>query len=120
LHNDNKNKNVNFERLQKQAQAEVGIFKDLGFADLLTKGEASHDALVSRLNKMFVNYLITTWVPNTLQKLYEKHGVLNVENAKLGMPAAHTPESVQAVRNAIVQASDLSVNLKIKCCHLLS
>jgi len=95
----------NFERLQKQAQAEVGIFKKLGFDDLLTKGLASHDALVSRLNKAFVNHLKSTWVPNTLRKLSEERHKLDFENVMLGMPAAHTPETRPAVKDAIVKAS---------------
>ena len=78
---------------------------ELGFDDLLSKGLASHDALVSRLNKVFVNHLKTTWVPNTLRKLSEQPHKLALENAKLGMPAAHTPETRPAVKIAIVQAS---------------
>ena len=95
----------NFERLQKQARAEVGIFEKLGFDDLLTKGLASHDALVSRLNKAFVNHLKSTWVPNTLKKLSEERRKLDFQNATLGMPAAHTPETRPAVKDAIVKVS---------------
>ena len=100
---------TNFERLQSQGQAEVGIFKKLGFDELLTQGLASHGALVSRLNKAFVNNLKTTWVPNTLRRICEEQGKFEFENAKLGMPPAHTDErETQAVvRNVIVQASYL-------------
>mmetsp|Transcript_16272 Transcript_16272/g.26062 ORF Transcript_16272/g.26062 Transcript_16272/m.26062 type:complete len:1119 (-) Transcript_16272:383-3739(-) len=100
------NCNTNFERLQSQAQAEVGIFKKLGFDDLLTQGLASHGALVSRLNTAFVRHLKTTWVPNTLQRICEEQGKLEFENAKLGMPPAHMDEreAQAAVRNVIAQA----------------
>jgi len=99
---------TNFERLQSQGQAEVGIFKKLGFDELLTQGLASHGALVSRLNKAFVNNLKTTWVPNTLRRICEEQGKLEFENAKLGMPPAHT--NTYKIRLTVVKAI-----LKVSC-----
>ena len=51
----------NFERLQKQALSERDYFSDMGLRELLDDDLASHDALVSRLNDMFLDHLKTTY-----------------------------------------------------------
>ena len=59
----------NFERLHMQARHELDMFMDLGMADLIEEGCASHGVLVSRLNDMFIKHLECTWVPITLRKI---------------------------------------------------
>ena len=92
----------NFERLQAQALAEIGVFQSMGLDDLLQDGLASHTALVSRLNKMFINHLKTSWVPRTMRKLNVESQKIDFENAKLGMPAAHEG-ACPDVRERIIQ-----------------
>ena len=58
----------NLNRLHALADEETVVFKSLGLADLIEEQRASHAALVSRLNDMFIKHLETTWVPRTLQK----------------------------------------------------
>jgi hypothetical protein len=76
----------------------------VGLEDLMEDGLASHSVLVSRLNDMFIKHLKTTWVPRTFQKLSEERKKLEFENAQLGMPPAHEPDSLPQVRDAVVQA----------------
>ena len=94
----------NFERLHSQAMAELGVFKEMGLGDLLEEGLASHAALVSRLNTMFVDELKTTWVPKTLVKIATEQEKVKYENVLLGMPPAHTAETPQEVKDAVLEA----------------
>ena len=91
----------NFERLQAQALAEIGVFQEMGLDDLLQGGFASHTALVTGLNKMFINHLKTSWVPRTIQRLNMERQKIDFENAKLGMPAAHEGASPDVRRKII-------------------
>ena len=50
-----------FVRLQKQALSEIDVFNEMGLRELLDDDLASHDALVSRLNDMFLDHLKTTY-----------------------------------------------------------
>ena len=93
-----------FERLQAQADGEIGVFKEFGLGDLVDQGRASHGVLVSRLNSMFINHLKTTWVPGTLEKLNVEKDKYEFENALLGMPPAHEPQLVPHVKGVIVNA----------------
>jgi len=74
----------------------------MGLDDLLQGGFASHTALVTGLNKMFINHLKASWVPRTMQRLYVECQKIPFENAKLGMPAAHEGASPD-VREKIIQ-----------------
>jgi hypothetical protein len=94
----------NFERLHAQAREEIGVFNKMGLADLIEEGRASHGALVSRLNNMFIKHLETTWVPETLRKLYMEKKKVDFEYVVLGMPPAHEPDALPQVRDAIVKA----------------
>ena len=93
----------NLERLHAQADEEFAFFNDIGLADLLEEQRASHGALVSRLNDMYIKYLETTWVPNTLRMLADEKKKIGFEHAKLGMPPAHEEEALPPVREAIVK-----------------
>jgi hypothetical protein len=72
---------------------------------LLDDGYASHGALVSRLNSMFLDYLKTTWAPKTLRRLSCEQSKLAYANALLGMPPAHEADSWSQVKETIAQAS---------------
>jgi hypothetical protein len=65
---------------------------------------ASHDALVSRLNRMFLDYLKNTWAPKTLRMLSCEQSKLAYDNALLGMPPAHEQDTPRHVKEAIAQA----------------
>ena len=93
----------NLERLHAQAEEEFAVFNDIGLADLIGEQQASHGALVSRLNDMFIKHLETTWVPNTLRMLADEKKKIGFEHAKLGMPPAHEEEALPPVREAIVK-----------------
>ena len=93
----------NLERLHAQADEETVIFNSLGLADLIEEQRASHAALVSRLNDMFIKHLESTWVPRTLQKLAAEKERIPFEHALLGMPPAHEEEALPQVRDAIVK-----------------
>ena len=99
------NKN-NLERLHAQADEEIVVFNDLGLTDLVEEKRASHGALVSRLNDMFVKHLESTWVPRTLQKIAAEKKMMEYEHAVLGMPPAHKEEALPQVRDAIVKAAE--------------
>ena len=75
----------NLERLHAQADEETVVFKAIGLADLIEEQRASHGALVSRLNDMFVKHLESTWVPRTLQKLAAEKERMPFEHALLGI-----------------------------------
>ena len=93
----------NLERLHAQADEETVVFNAIGLADLIEEQRASHGALVSRLNDMFVKHLESTWVPRTLQKLAAEKERIPFEHALLGMPPAHEEEALPQVRDAIVK-----------------
>ena len=96
----------NLERLHAQAAEECAVFNEIGLTDLVEEGRASHGALVSRLNDMFVKHLETTWVPNTLRKIAAEKKKMEFEHAKLGMPPAHEEAVLAPVREAIVEAME--------------
>ena len=89
--------NSNLKRLQEQALEEIKFFREHGMADLLDE-HASHAALVSRMNRMYIHHLSTSWVPRTVVKLHEECRKVAFEHAKLGMPAAHEDKEVHARR----------------------
>ena len=93
----------NLERLHAQADEETIVFNAIGLADLIEEQRASHAALVSRLNDMFIKHLESTWVPRTLQKLAAEKERIPFEHALLGMPPAHEEEALPQVRDAIVK-----------------
>jgi hypothetical protein len=93
----------NLERLHAQADEETVVFNAIGLADLIEEQHASHAALVSRLNAMFIKHLEATWVPRTLQKLAAEKERIPFEHALLGMPPAHEEEALPQVRDAIVK-----------------
>ena len=94
----------NLERLHAQADEEIVVFNDLGLTDLVEEQRASHGALVSRLNDMFVKHLESTWVPRTLHKIAAEKKKMEYEHAVLGMPPAHEEEALPQVKTAIVKA----------------
>ena len=53
----------NLERLHAQVDEETVVFNAIGLADLIEVQRASHTALVSRLNDMFIKHHETTGVP---------------------------------------------------------
>ena len=93
----------NLERLHAQADEETVVFNAIGLADLIEEQRASHGALVSRLNGMFIKHLESTWVPRTLQKLAAEKERLPFEHALLGVPPAHEEEALPQVRDVIVK-----------------
>ena len=93
----------NLERLHAQADEETVVFNAIGLADLIEEQRASHAALVSRLNDMFIKHLESTWVPRTLQKLAAEKERIPFEHALLGMPPAHEEEALPQVIDAIVK-----------------
>ena len=96
----------NFVRLQKQALSEIDVFNEMGLRELLDDGLASHSALVSRLNDMFLDHLKTTWVPNTLHRLSIEGGKLQIEHAMLGMPPMYQSASGGASSLVCREAKD--------------
>ena len=78
----------NLERLQAQADAEVDILRQIGLGDLVDQEFASHSALVSRLNRMYLDHLKHSWAPNTLRKIFSEQRKVDIEDALLGMPPA--------------------------------
>ena len=94
----------NLERLHAQADEEIVVFNDLGLTDLVEEQRASHGALVSRLNDMFVKHLESTWVPRTVHKIAAEKKKMEYEHAVLGMPPAHEEEALPKVKTAIVKA----------------
>jgi len=98
----------NYVRLREQAAAEVSTFRDmLQLGQLLDDGYASHGALVSRLNSMFLDHLKRTWAPKTLRMISCEQSKLPYANALLGMPPAHEVDTPPQVKEAIAQASIL-------------
>ena len=77
----------------------------MGLRELLDDGLASHSALVSRLNDMFMDYLKTTWVPNTLCRLAFEDEKLEFEHAMLGMPPMYEANTPPEAKDALCQAS---------------
>ena len=103
----------NLERLHAQADEEIMVLNDVGLADLIEEQRASHGALMSRLNDMFIKHLETTWVPTTLKKLSEEKKKMDFENAALGMPPAHEEEAPKQVRDALVKAVEEALDLRV-------
>jgi hypothetical protein len=98
----------NYVRLRAQAAAELSTFRNtLQLGQLLDDGYASHGALVSRLNSMFLDHLKRTWAPKTLRMISCEQNKLAYANALLGMPPAHEAETPPQVKEAIAQASIL-------------
>ena len=97
----------NCARLRAQAAAEVSTFRDMQLGQLVDDNLASHGALVSRLNRMFLDYLKNTWAPKTLRMLSSEQSKLAYDNALLGMPPAHEHDTPPHVKEAIAQASIL-------------
>jgi hypothetical protein len=95
----------NYVRLRAQAAAELSTFRNMQLGQLLDDGYASHGALVSRLNSMFLDHLKTTWAPKTLRRLSCEQSKLAYANALLGMPPAHEADSWSQVKETIAQAS---------------
>jgi len=96
----------NYVRLRAQAAAELSTFRNtLQLGQLLDDGYASHGALVSRLNSMFLDHLKRTWAPKTLRMLFCEQSKLAYANALLGMPPAHEADTSTQVKEAIAQAS---------------
>ena len=100
----------NLERLHAQADEEIMILNDVGLADLIEEQRASHGALMSRLNGMFIKHLETTWVPRTLLKAADEKNRMLFQHALLGMPPAHEEEALPQVRDAIVKAVEAALD----------
>ena len=97
----------NCARLRAQAALELSTFRDMQLGQLLDDGYASHGALVSRLNRMFLDHLKRTWAPKTLRMIFAEQSKLAYDNALLGMPPAHEADTPPLVKEAIAQASIL-------------
>ena len=95
----------NYVRLRAQAAAELSTFRNMQLGQLLDDGYASHGALVSRLNSMFLDHLKRTWAPKTLRMISCEQSKLAYANALLGMPPAHEADTPRQVKEAIAQAS---------------
>ena len=93
----------NCARLRAQAAAELSTFRDMQLGQLVDDGYASHAALVSRLNHMFLDHLKSTWAPKTLRMLSSEQSKLAYDNALLGMPPAHEADTPPRVKEAIAQ-----------------
>ena len=108
LPQDDQNNDVeyrnNLERLHAQADEEGVVFASMGLTDLIEEQRASHGALLSRLNDMFIKHLESTWVPRTLNKIAAEKKKMDFEHAVLGMPPAHEEDALPQVRDAIVKA----------------
>jgi hypothetical protein len=89
--------------LHAQADEDTVVFNAIGLADLIEEQHASHAALVSRTNDMFIKHLESTWVPRTLQKLAEEKERIPFEHALLGMPPALEEEALLQIRDAMVK-----------------
>jgi hypothetical protein len=96
----------NYVRLREQAAAELSTFRKMKLGQLLDD-YASHGALVSRLNSMFLDHLKRTWAPKTLGMISCEQNKLAYANALLGMPPAHEADTPSQVKEAIAQASIL-------------
>jgi hypothetical protein len=83
----------NCARLPAQAALEVSTFRDMQLGQLVDDNLASHGALVSRLNRMFLDHLKSTWAPKTLRMLTSEQSKLAYDTALLGMPPAHEPDT---------------------------
>ena len=100
---------TNFERLRAQAMAEGHEFRKNGLGDMIDDGLALHTALVSGLNKMFINYLKESWVPKTMRMLKVERSKVDLEDVKLGLPAAQEEGlgdgTSQDIRRSVVRVS---------------
>jgi hypothetical protein len=100
---------TNFERLQAQAMAERALFQKLGLGDMIDDGFALHTALVSGLNKMFINHLKQSWVPKTMRMLTVERSKVDLEDTKLGLPAADeeglADDTSQNIRQSVERVS---------------
>ena len=99
----------NIQRLQAQACTEVNVFKEIDLNELLQDGFASHSALVTRLNRMYVDHLKTAWAPNTLRRLAVEQIKLDLKNSLLGIPFVTfedtSDKGLTALKSAIVQVN---------------
>ena len=80
---------TNMQKLQLQARKEPAWFAAEGYQDLVNKGNATTQHLLSRVNTMFLRYVKDSWMPDTMQKLRDQHDELQKQNAELGLPPAY-------------------------------
>jgi hypothetical protein len=79
---------TNYARLLKQAEAEPGYFVENRMGDLVEGKSATTNALLEKVNGMFLQYLKASWLPTTMRKLKaEKCKIADAER-RLGLPVA--------------------------------
>jgi GTP-binding protein EngB required for normal cell division len=78
----------NLELLAEQALAEPRWFAANNYQDEVNTGLATSDALLAKINVMFMKYVKDSWVPETLKKLTSEEQRLQMTQASLGLPPA--------------------------------
>uniref|UniRef100_A0A7S4GK33 Dynamin GTPase domain-containing protein n=1 Tax=Eutreptiella gymnastica TaxID=73025 RepID=A0A7S4GK33_9EUGL len=103
-------------RLIRQAQEEVRWFRDEeqahdGYGSMVDADLATTEALTAKLNHMYIDYVIVSWIPKTIQQLLLELNKCVHEMRELGLPASpgalkdasELQATAQAVARAIVQ-----------------
>jgi hypothetical protein len=74
------------ETLLRQNQCEIEFFAENNMQDLLDMQRAGANALISRLNTLYSQYLITTWLPKTIFLVSTKLNNMEIPIRAVGVP----------------------------------
>ena len=98
---------TNLAKLRVQAATETSWFAaQPALAPLLPKGLLTCNALVDKVNVMYLRFLLDRWAPQTLFRLNREAARLKAESDALGLPEATERPAKAALKELLEKARD--------------
>lgn len=92
-----------FSPILQRARREPIFFNDINCGELMKQNRAGCKGLISRLNKMYWDYLNKQWLPKTVAKINAEIEKCKSIDVELGLPRANLPLN-QAEREELLDA----------------
>ena len=106
-------------RLLRQAREEVVWFRDKAdYAEysspMVDEGLATTEALTAKLNHMYIDYVIESWIPKTVQRLLLELNACEHDMCELGLPAS--PGNLEDASELQAKAKVVAHDIFQPCC----
>ena len=106
----------NHARLLRQAQKEPAWFREEGFDEEIAAGLVTTQALVGKINSMYIDHVLETFLPGTTAHLLLEHSRCDLRCKELGLPASPGNLVSEAGLDKLrVAASETASRLLIPC-----
>ena len=96
---------TNLARLRRQATREPTWFRENGLGEEIERGRATSDALVDKVGDMYKEYVLNTFIPNTVRRLLQERAHTSALIASLGVPASPGDIASDVERTALWAAA---------------